>query len=131
MSALINLGCCSRAGRLARRPRPSTSGAWPARPDHTGLRLNLGNVLLDHEDWAGAERHPAPGGARKAPQDIQVATSLSRALLELGRYDEAMALCHSIIARQPEAVRRGATCIWPCSGPGAVRRPRPSCGGSP
>ena len=104
VSALMNLGALQRATGRPREAIALYERSLALAPDHPGLRLNLGNAWLDLEDWAAAE-HSLRLAAAGSPQDVQILTSLSRAVLEQGKAEEAIALCRAVIAREPKAVK--------------------------
>ncbi len=104
VSALMNLGALQRATGRPREAIALYERSLGLAPDHPGLRLNLGNAWLDLEDWAAAE-HSLRLAAAGSPGDIQILTSLSRAVLEQGKAEEAIALCRAVIAREPKAVK--------------------------
>jgi predicted TPR repeat methyltransferase len=102
-AALMSLGALKRGqGRTEEAIRLYERGLARA-PDHPGLNQNLGNALLHRQDWPGAERHLRRALAHAATPDVQI--SLSRALLEQNRPEEAMALCRAALARRPGDAR--------------------------
>jgi DNA-binding transcriptional MerR regulator len=66
-------------------------------PAHAEAHVNLGRLLHDAGDLAGAERHYRAGLAA-APDDVVAAFNLGVALEDLGRLDEAVAAYEGALA---------------------------------
>jgi tetratricopeptide (TPR) repeat protein len=84
--------------------KPAAVEIWEAGaqrfPASLPLHRNLGFARYEAGDYPGAVTHYRRA-AEVAPEDLAAKTDLAWALLRLGSLDEARAICHQVLAREP------------------------------
>lgn len=71
---------------------------WDDHPGDPSLRVTLVNALIQRQDWSGIE---AVIRAQPSPSDAD-RLLLAKALIKLGRFDEAAALLTPLVAARPD-----------------------------
>jgi Flp pilus assembly protein TadD len=99
--AACNLAYCLRRLDRHDEARDALRRALEIDATHAGAMLNLGSLLIDRDDLAGAEAVMRKAAAAH-PGDAAIRVNLASALFHQGRYDEAAAAAEAALAIQSD-----------------------------